>query len=55
MEARGEGRTGLDMVMTVIWNRAGGKTENLADVCLKPKQFSCWNDIDNKNPSTYSI
>lgn len=55
MEARGEGLAGVDMVMTVIWNRAGGKPSNLADVCLANKQFSCWNDISNKTPSTYSI
>ena len=55
MEARGEGDVGLNMVLTVIWNRAGGKAENLADVCLKPLQFSCWNKITGKTPSTYSI
>ena len=55
MEARGEGVVGMKMVMTVIWNRAGGKAENLSDVCLKPKQFSCWNNISNKSPSTYKI
>lgn len=55
MEARGEGPVGLDMVMTVIWNRAGGDVANFADVCLKKKQFSCWNDISNKSPSTYQI
>lgn len=55
MEARGEGDVGLNMVMTVIWNRAGGNVDNLADVCLKPLQFSCWNKISNKSPSTYSI
>ena len=55
MEARGEGVVGMKMVMTVIWNRSGGNAENLSDVCLKPKQFSCWNDISNKSPSTYKI
>lgn len=55
MEARGEGSVGLDMVMTVIWNRAGGDKAKFADVCLKKKQFSCWNDISNKSPSTYQI
>ena len=55
MEARGEGSVGLNMVMTVIWNRAGGNVDNLADVCLKPLQFSCWNKLSNKTPSTYSI
>jgi len=55
MEARGEGSAGLDMVMTVIWNRAGKNKAHLADVCLKPLQFSCWNSITNKSPSTYAI
>ena len=55
MEARGEGSVGLDMVMTVIWNRAGGDAANCADVCLAYKQFSCWNSIGNKSPSTYQI
>ncbi len=55
MEARGEGNVGLNLVMTVIWNRAGGNVDNLADVCLKPLQFSCWNKLSNKTPSTYSI
>ena len=55
MEARGEGSVGLDMVMTVIWNRAGGDAANFADVCLAYKQFSCWNSIGNKSPSTYQI
>ena len=56
MEARGEGKDGLNMVMTVIWNRAGGDKTKLADVCLARKQFSCWNDlITGKTPSTYSV
>lgn len=55
MEARGEGSVGLDMVMTVIWNRSGGDAANFADVCLAYKQFSCWNNIANKSPSTYQI
>ena len=55
MEARGEGTDGLNMVMTVIWNRAGGDAANFADVCLAKKQFSCWNKIPNKSPSTYQI
>ena len=55
MEARGEGNIGLNMVMTVIWNRANGMPEHLVEKCLERKQFSCWNDISNKTPSTYSI
>ena len=55
MEARGEGDIGLNMVMTVIWNRAGGNPEHLVEKCLERKQFSCWNNISNKTPRTYSI
>lgn len=44
MEARGEGESGLLAVATVIYNRAGGKADKMEVVCLKPKQFSCWND-----------
>ena len=55
MEARGEGIDGLEMVMTVIWNRAKGDPENLVSVCLKRKQFSCWNEISGKTPETYPI
>lgn len=43
-EARGEGEMGLKGVASVIWTRAGGDISKLKDVCLKPKQFSCWND-----------
>ncbi len=58
MEARGEGSTGLNMVMTVIWNRAGkGIIDQLVPECLMPSQFSCWNDKKavEKNPATYQI
>ena len=53
MEARGDGVSGLNLVMTVIWNRAGGLKEQLATVCLRPAQFSCWESISGKTPSTY--
>ena len=45
MEAREDGTSGLKMVMTVIWNRAGGDVAKLADVCLSRRQFSCWNSV----------
>ena len=31
---------------SVIWNRAGGKAENLVPVVSKKLQFSCWNKYD---------
>lgn len=43
LEARGEGEKGMRAVASVIYNRAKGKPENYEKVCLKPKQFSCWN------------
>lgn len=57
MEARGEGSTGLNMVMTVIWNRSSGDKEEFAPECLRYKQFSCWNKVpaSQKTPSGYSI
>lgn len=55
MEARGEGNEGLNLVLTVIWNRAAGLPEFLADKCLERKQFSCWNELPNKTPGTYVI
>lgn len=43
MEARGEGERGLRAVASVIYNRAKGSAARMEKVCLKPKQFSCWN------------
>lgn len=48
-EARGEGRTGMEAVASVILYRAnnpGWWGRNVKDVCLKPFQFSCWNSDD---------
>ena len=42
-ECRAEPFAGKQAVASVIYNRAGGKVENMAAVCLKRKQFSCWN------------
>jgi spore germination cell wall hydrolase CwlJ-like protein len=50
-EARGEGLTGMAAVGCVIRNRATHPRVRwwgvgFHGVCLKPKQFSCWNDDD---------
>lgn len=48
-EARGEGYLGQVGVAWVAKNRAvrgGWFGTSIADVCLKPQQFSCWNDND---------
>ena len=52
MEARGEGEHGQRAVATVIHNRAHGKADKMEGVCLKPKQFSCWN---GKAPKSVKI
>ncbi|GAB6052896.1 hypothetical protein JCM17960_17160 [Magnetospira thiophila] len=54
-EARGEPFSGLEAVACVVMNRVrrGQKRRNgywwgttVEEVCLKPWQFSCWNDND---------
>lgn len=46
-EARNQGEEGIRAVATVIYNRAKGNISRLAGVCLKPKQFSCWNGVED--------
>lgn len=53
-EARSEGPTGILMVATVIYNR-GSNYATRAAACLKPKQFSCWNDGLLSTPSTDAV
>lgn len=48
-EARGEGEDGMRGVACVILNRAarpGWWGRSVAEVCLKPHQFSCWLEQD---------
>lgn len=48
-EARGEGEQGMQAVACVVLNRAAKKGwmgKTVAEVCLKPWQFSCWNADD---------
>lgn len=45
LEGKGETSEGRRMIATVIWNRAGGDVNKLAEVCLKPSQFSIWNGL----------
>ncbi len=47
-EARGESVMGQIAVGCVIRNRV--ITETYQQVCLKPKQFSCWNENDPNYP-----
>ena len=53
MEARSEGKVGMDAVASVILNRTGKKAENLPGICLAEKQFSCWNDKPNLDAKSY--
>lgn len=43
-EAGGEGIKGMQAVLNVIMNRAKGDINNAVKVCLKPYQFSMWNN-----------
>jgi len=49
-EARNQSRLGQAAVAAVILNRVTSRTSwwgnSIKDVCLKPWQFSCWNDND---------
>lgn len=51
-EAGGEGEEGMQAVLNVIMNRANDNFNNAAKVCLRPWQFSVWNDQKN-NVSGY--
>ena len=43
LEARGEGEIGMLAVATTIYNRAKNKNKTFEQICLQPKQYSCWN------------
>jgi spore germination cell wall hydrolase CwlJ-like protein len=43
-EAGSETTVGREAVASVIWHRAHERNQYWEDVCLAPKQFSCWND-----------
>lgn len=45
-EARGEEVEGQIAVGNVIANRSFKQNKPIKDICLAPKQFSCWNDSD---------
>lgn len=42
-EARGEGVRGMEAVAMVIKQRMSNRSQTAKQVCLAPKQFSCWN------------
>ena len=47
-EARGEEFSGKVMVGEVIVNRSQRSGKTLREVCLAPRQFSCWNGMVGK-------
>lgn len=52
-EARGQGLEGMVAVASVILNRTLSPAKygyEISGVCLKPMQFSCWNDEDPNLP-----
>lgn len=54
-EARGEGKTGIDAIASVILNRAGEDPEKFIKVISKPEQFSCLKSYNGGwNDKTYS-
>lgn len=50
-EARGEGLAGIKAVASVIYFRKKAAKKSFSSVCLKSKQFSCWNE----GPKTVKI
>ena len=49
MESSNQGAVGIRAVMHVLFNRLQFSPKygsTIADVCLKPWQFSCWNTAD---------
>lgn len=64
-EARGEGVVGMEAVAAVIMNRVNADLgndkkpdwwgEGVKAVCLKPWQFSCWNENDPNREKLVSV
>ena len=48
-EARGEGAKGMEAVAMVIKQRMANRQQTASQVCLAPKQFSCWNGKTSDN------
>ena len=57
-EARGEGTSGLQAVLSVIGNRVrqpGWWGRDVPGVCLSPGQFSCWDRNDPNHAKLVSV
>ena len=49
-ESRGEPIQGQIAVACVIRNRVARRNKTYEEICLAPKQFSCWNEDDPNLP-----
>lgn len=57
-EARGETKAGREAIASVILNRLKKPSrfgKSIEEVCLKPAQFSCWNDGDPNLPKLKKV
>nr|WP_269839554.1 cell wall hydrolase [Paucibacter sp. M5-1]MCZ7881974.1 cell wall hydrolase [Paucibacter sp. M5-1] len=57
-EARGEPQAGIEAVACVVLNRVRRQSywgRSIAEVCLKPYQFSCWNQDDPNRRQLLSL
>ena len=57
-ESRGEGQEGMIAVACVVINRVnqgGWWGDDVITVCLKPYQFSCWNEGDPNLPQLEAV
>ncbi|ODM98103.1 Spore cortex-lytic enzyme [Orchesella cincta] len=59
-EARGEPEVGQEWVGHVIMNRARQRGISIAEVCLQPYQFECWNgrapgDLQIRESGAYEV
>ena len=57
-EARSEGQHGMEAVAAVIMNRVRHPHRwgnSVAEVCLQPRQFSCWNADDPNRKKLFLV
>jgi 8-oxo-dGTP pyrophosphatase MutT (NUDIX family)/spore germination cell wall hydrolase CwlJ-like protein len=55
LEARGEGKEGMQAVLNVIMNRAHNNFDKAKDIAISPNQFSVWNKVKNKEKMAMTI
>lgn len=54
-EAKNQGYIGMLAVAEVIRTRAKDRNLSFERVCLQPKQFSCWNNVQKGFASVYDV